>query len=264
MINIAIVTYNRVGLTQIALQSLAKFAPKGICDINVIDNGSTDSTPEYLKYAQSENNIKNVILLDNNIGVAKASNILWQLEGYDHYVKYDNDIMVTQGNWLSQMVELAEQIPNAGSVSYNFSPFPLENAEYMGKRFKKTEFGKGCGACVLIPNSTREKLGYWCEDYGVYGEEDRDYIYRINKIGLINVVPFDNTVVTHLQNYTDSKINSNTETDAFELEYRHIKDVCVADARKKQSDILKKYDENIYVKPSISLQDVEQYIYRGK
>ena len=40
------------------------------------------------------------------------------------------------------------------------------------------------GACYLIPKRAHEALGYWCEDYGLYGEEDHDHSVRLRLAAL--------------------------------------------------------------------------------
>jgi predicted O-linked N-acetylglucosamine transferase (SPINDLY family) len=54
------------------------------------------------------------------------------------------------------------------------------------------------GACFLIPKRTQEILGYWCEDYGLYGFEDVDYSFRVQLLGLLNAYMEDEDIGIHL------------------------------------------------------------------
>ena len=41
-------------------------------------------------------------------------------------------------------------------------------------------------------------IGYWCEDYGLYGQEDLDYGLRIQLAGLLNIYMDDNHTASHI------------------------------------------------------------------
>ena len=152
--------------------------------MTVVDNGSTDGTREYLQGLKKEGIITNLILLDENVGVAKASNLAWSQEPEaEYYMKFDNDIVIQKPNWLERMVEVIDASPDLAMVGYNFEPksYPIQIINGQQVRPKTGNLG---GACVLIPKRTEKKLGFWCEDYGLYGEEDADYGVRINLSGL--------------------------------------------------------------------------------
>ena len=79
------------------------------------------------------------MLLDENVGVAKASNLAWSLEPEAaYYLKLDNDIVVGEAGWLGNMVKVVDNIPEAGAVAYNFEPqsYPLVSFHGMKVRPK--------------------------------------------------------------------------------------------------------------------------------
>ncbi|MCU7495313.1 MAG: glycosyltransferase [Ignavibacteria bacterium] len=208
-VNICMITYNRLGYTKKSIESVLKYTSYPHV-ITVVDNGSEDGTREYLKGLKQRGIIKNLILLENNVGVARASNLAWLREpDAEYYLKLDNDIVLQKPGWLADMVTVAGSIPEAGAVAYNFEPvsYPIENINGMNIRTKRGILG---GACILIPRKTNKLLGYWCEDYGLYGEEDADYGFRVSVSGLLNIYMADENAGFHLPSGKAAAINPET------------------------------------------------------
>jgi len=197
-VNIGMVTFNRLEFTIKSIDALLCFTDYPYV-LTVIDNNSHDGTKDYLQNLKKKGIIKNLVLLDENAGIAKASNLAWSLEpDASFYLKLDNDIVIQKPGWLLPMVEVVNKLPNAGAVAYNFEPtsYPIQATN--GCRVRIKPQGNLGGACILIPRKTREKLGFWCEDYGLYGEEDYDYGIRIQLAGLQNIYMEDEEMGIHL------------------------------------------------------------------
>jgi glycosyltransferase involved in cell wall biosynthesis len=244
-VNISMVTYNRLEFTKEVIHSIADHTSYPYV-LTVVDNGSTDESREYLIETQKEGIIKNLVLLGNNVGVAKASNLAWHLEPLSaYYVKFDNDIVIRKKGWLSNMVSVIEGVPGLGAVAYNFEPisYPLSTASGMKIRIKRGTLG---GACILIPNRTREILGYWSEEYGLYGEEDLDYGFRILHAKMLNAYMEDEDIGEHLPagKAASIEIESMTASDGVEEwthgEYRKWKDA----RRRKNVSLLGRFNRN--------------------
>ncbi len=228
-VNICMVTFNRLEFTKAAIASILQFT----CFphvLTVVDNGSTDGTVEYLEAMKQEGIITNLILLNENVGVAKASNLAWSQEPEaEFYMKFDNDIVIQKPNWLDRMVEVLDAIPELAMVGYNFEPksYPLETIHGQQVRPKQGNLG---GACVLIPKRTEKQLGFWCEDYGLYGEEDADYGARTNLAGLKHAYMEDEEIGVHLPAGRAASIDPTTSIaeDGIEehqySDYRRFKD----------------------------------------
>ena len=223
------VTFNRLEFTKSSITSILQFT----CFphvLTVVDNGSTDGTVDYLQAMKKEGIITNLILLKENVGVAKASNLAWSQEPEaEYYMKFDNDIVIQKPNWLERMVEVIDASPDLAMVGYNFEPksYPIETINGQQVRPKIGNLG---GACVLIPKRTEHQLGYWCEDYGVYGEEDADYGARITLAGLRNAYMEDEKIGIHLPagraahiEETNFKASDGIEEHQYR-EYREFKD----------------------------------------
>ena len=229
-VNIGIVTFNRLEFTQQAIASIVKYTSYPYV-ITVVDNGSNDGTQEYLNELKEVGVVKNVILLESNIGVAKASNLAWERESKSlYYLKYDNDIVIQKNNWLSDLVSVIDALPEIGVIGYNFEQqsYPLRVINDCKLRVK--EKGNIGGACFLIPKRTHDLLGCWCEEYGLYGFEDCDYSFRVQLSGLINAYMEDENIGIHLPAGKAPVVNGTTWETSDGIEefkyqtYRNFKD----------------------------------------
>ena len=197
-VNIGIVTFNRLEFTKQAVASIIKYTSFPYV-ITIVDNGSHDGTKEYLQEVKEEGIIKNLVLLDKNIGVAKASNLAWiQEEKALYYLKYDNDIVIQKNNWLSNLISVIDATPEIGVIGYNFEPISYSLKMIRDQKIRVKEEGNIGGACFLIPKRTQDILGYWCEDYGLYGFEDVDYSFRVKLAKLLNAYMEDEEIGIHL------------------------------------------------------------------
>lgn len=220
-VNISIVTFNRLEYTKKCIESVLTCADYPHV-ITVVDNFSQDGTREFLNDLKSKGSIKNLVLLDENIGVAKASNIAWLSEPSSaYYLKLDNDIAIQKSPWLTQMVETIEAVPVLGAVAYCFEKksYPLQTINNRRIRLKHGNLG---GACILIPKRTEKLLGYWCEDYGLYGQEDLDYGIRIQLTGLLNAYMEDEQTVSNMDS-ADNKEYTQWKNDQFEKNDNYMK-----------------------------------------
>lgn len=247
--NFCMVTYNRLDFTKKALSSIL-MNTRYPHVITVIDNNSTDGTREYLQSLKNSGVIKNLVLLDDNIGFAKASNIAWMLEpDAAYYVRCDNDMVVQKPNWLIDMVAIAEKIPSIAVLGYNVEPksYPIKDIQGIRFRVKKGNIG---GGCVFVSKQAHNKLGFWCEDYGLYGEEDFDYGFRAILSKMLNIYMEDEDAFFHLPAGKAAAINSqNMEaTDGLEevedKKYRLWKDEQRRMALQKRAENIQFYQEN--------------------
>jgi|GEM_PF-1320781 GT2 family glycosyltransferase len=202
-VNICIVTFNRLEYTIKCIESVLSYTDYPHV-VSVVDNFSQDGTREYLNDLKSKGLIKNLVLLDENIGVAKASNIVWLLEPSSaYYLKLDNDMVFLKSPWLGPMLETLNSTPATGAVAYK-----TENIAYptqlINGRNLRVKHGNLGGACILIPKYTEKLIGYWCEDYGLYGQEDLDYGIRIQLTGLLNIYMEDDQTAIHVDSGSDS------------------------------------------------------------
>lgn len=196
-VNICMVTFNRLEFTKQAINSIVVHT-KHPHVLTVVDNNSSDGTQQYLSELRDKGVIKNLILSDQNNGVAKGSNMAWCCEpDAPYYLKFDNDMVVQKDNWLAPMLDIIDAIPFLGALGYNVEPisYPLTEIDGMCLRLKSNNIG---GACFLIPKRTERLLGQWSEGYSLSGEEDVDYCERVRLIGLVHAYMEDQEMMFHL------------------------------------------------------------------
>lgn len=201
LVNICIATFNRLPYTKQCIPNIRKTASKTIpYMITVVDNNSTDGTQEHLLTLQEHGLIDNLILLNENIGVAKAQNLGWKLsEDVQFYGKVDNDVLFEKEGWLDALINTLNKTEKIGALGYqckedsaNYHIVIDKNVRY---RVKNGNIG---GACFFVPKRIKDRLGFWNEAYGKYGEEDADYGERVKCAGYRNAYMVDTNVMVHL------------------------------------------------------------------
>lgn len=197
-VNITIVTCGRLALTAKTIDSLAKNTDWPH-KVTVVDNASTDGTADFLRTARNEGTIHEYIQLERNMGVAVAANLGWAAMDAPYYLKLDNDIELLHKNWLPALVNLASENPILGVAALPVLPVPHENLTKLPSGHEIIQKPHVGGACALIRRDVHEKLGFWCEDYGTYGEEDADYGNRAQLAGYANGYLPDFNLARHLE-----------------------------------------------------------------
>lgn len=145
-VNIGMITYNRLDFTKLCLEAFERTVDYPH-RLTVIDNNSQDGTVEFLRKLQAQGVIHNLILLNENVGVAKASNLAWAMEpDAPYYMKLDNDIVFQKMGWLSRLVEVIERVPQIGAAGYNFEPVSYPLYELNGCQVRIKEPGNLGGA----------------------------------------------------------------------------------------------------------------------
>ncbi|MDR2605271.1 MAG: glycosyltransferase [Desulfovibrio sp.] len=198
-INITVVTHNRLDLTKICLQSLLE-KTKGQYYLTIIDNASNDGTKEYINTLSNLYSNINIFYLQTNMGVAVVANLGWASFDADYYIKLDNDIEICDNTWLEQLVSIVEHNKNIAMAGYLLLNWKCKK-EYItlqsGNYFISSDLCNG--GCVIIPRHIHENLGFWIEDHGKYGYEDKNYSDRAVAAGyLIGYIPADMLPVRHL------------------------------------------------------------------
>lgn len=195
-VNITMVTYNRIEFTRRSIDSIVETAGHPYA-LTVVDNASQDGTVDLLRDLHARGIIHHLILNAENRGVAFAANQGWVAGGKTHYMKIDNDIVFTKMGWLAPIVEACDALPDVGAIAYNFetTSYPVQVGNGQRVRPKKGNVG---GCCVMIPEHVHRLVGYWCEDYRPYSEEDFDMYVRLRQLRLRSYYMDDEDVGLHL------------------------------------------------------------------
>ncbi len=197
--SLIILTYNNLPLTQQCLDSIIDYTIYPNFEIVVVDNCSSDNTPQYLQeFCKQHSNIR-IILNDSNHGFSAGMNQGIQSSDGDYVVLMNNDVVVTPG-WLGRLVRHLEADHEIGMIG------PVTNATGNEARIETNyrnmdemrEFAEKythqhlrdvyplrelAMFCVAIRRSLINQLGPLDERFSVGMFEDDDYAMRVRKEG---------------------------------------------------------------------------------
>jgi hypothetical protein len=195
LVSVIIVNWNGGNVFRDCLLSLSKINYPN-WELIVVDNGSTDSSLDYLK---TPNLPKSKIILNKkNVGFAKANNQGYEESLGEYILLLNNDTQV-QSNLIAKLLERLQNDPEIGVIQPKIyimdNPDYLDNAgsfmtqigflEHWGFEKKDSEeFSKeriifsAKGACMLIKRSVIEKVGLFDPDFVSYFEES-DFCWRV-------------------------------------------------------------------------------------
>ncbi len=198
LVSIVIPTLNNLDLTRQCLETIRKTTGIVSYEIIVVDNASTDGTPEYLRQEQSEGRLR-TILNEENLGFGKASNQGARAAAGKYIVFLNNDT-IPQPNWLGEMVRLAESDENIGIVGSKLL-FPDGTIQHAGVVVSVNKLPyhiyRGCSgdlpaankqrdyqivtaACMLINKELFFEVGGFDERY-INGCEDIDLCLKVGQ-----------------------------------------------------------------------------------
>lgn len=171
-------------------------------DVILVDNGSTDSSVEFVK--RNYPKVK-IIRLDKNYGFAKGNNIGIEEALKDTNVKYiallNNDTRVDK-NWLSELVKVAESDEKVGMCAPKIlrmdNPIIIDSTGAVfkwgsicdrgrgkvdkGQYDKKLSIVGAGGGSGLFKREMLEEIGLFDDDFFAY-YEDSELIWRAYKEG---------------------------------------------------------------------------------
>lgn len=109
---VIILNWNGRKLLEKYLPAVTATTDSGIADIIVADNGSTDSSAEFVREHFSE--VK-TLAFDSNHGFAGGYNLALKMTGYRYTVLLNSDVEPRQG-WLGPLYEFMEANPGVAAV----------------------------------------------------------------------------------------------------------------------------------------------------
>ncbi len=234
-ISIIILTWNGLDFTRLCLTSLREKTPaEDNYRVIVVDNGSTDGTIAYLESLPWITLIRN----DRNLGFVKGNNIgIGASDPASDLVLLNNDMIITQPDWLKQVRRLAESDPDIGIIGVRlldgkgtflhagtFMPLATFWGQHIGNnekninQFNQTrEVESVVAACMYIRRELVEKIGMLDEAFFSYFE-DTDFCLRARKAGF-KVVCAGGPLLVHFEN-TSTKVNKVDFSDMFKKSQR--------------------------------------------
>jgi len=206
--SIIVLCYNSLEeTTRPCLESIVKNTPAGEYELIIVDNASSDGTPEYLKeFARQHTNVK-IQLNDVNKGYAGGNNDGIALANGEYIILLNNDTLVPTG-WLDKLLFLFHNHPKIGLIGpvtnsagneqrieldrLNEKNYEAISGEYIKRQsgvwFETEKLGF---FCVAIRRSVVEKIGVLDEKFGIGMFEDDDYCIRAKKAGFTLAVAED-------------------------------------------------------------------------
>ena len=196
-VSVIIPVYNQMQLTRECLEALSNDTPRASYEVIVVDNHSTDETPQLLEAIEGD--IK-VLREPINRGFAAACNRGARLADGKYLLFLNNDT-VPQPGWLDAMTDCANTRENIGSVGAKMV-YPNGKTQHAGIVFneEKTPFNlfqsfpsdhpavneerrmqAVSAACMLVPSTVFNEVGGFDEDY-VNGFEDVDFCMRLAQL----------------------------------------------------------------------------------
>lgn len=100
--SIIVVSYNNLALTKLCLASVLRHTAGQAYELIVVDNASTDETPEFLRQLAARNVSVRLFLQAENLGFARANNLALAQAHGEVLVLLNNDAIVTPG-WLPRL-----------------------------------------------------------------------------------------------------------------------------------------------------------------
>jgi GT2 family glycosyltransferase len=214
-ISIIIPTWNTAKITQKCVETINKFIPSA--EIIVVDNGSVDGTIDNLKKLNIPNT--KYLILDTNLGFAKANNIGLKSATSDFVVFMNSDIQLLD-NSLLKMVDYLKNHKEIGIIGPKFlnpdlspqaSVFPPQTclnafkefwlgqneaySKYIPNYTSPTKVSYISGGCLAVNKNFFKLIGKWNEKYFFY-YEDMDLCRQVFKADK-NIIFYPNCQIIH-------------------------------------------------------------------
>jgi O-antigen biosynthesis protein len=221
-VSIVITTWNNREKLKLCLRSIERAAMDTHSEVIVVDNNSSDGTLEMI-----ENEFSYVILIDNkeNISAAQATNEGISVAKGKYIIHLDDDIEVTDDEWIHYLIKIAESDKTIGIVGCKLI-YPSGKIQHAGAYIGPTKmghYGEGavdngeydvirevdyvCGAVFLMKRSLIKDIGMWDEDFFPVYVDETEFCLRAKARGY-RVIYSPSPVVIHHQGSVTNRSGS--------------------------------------------------------
>ncbi|WP_404616337.1 glycosyltransferase [Rhodanobacter hydrolyticus] len=230
-VSVIVVTYNNLDLTKACLSSLEQYSDYTNLEVIVVDNASSDGTPDYLAAWAAAGKDRRLILNLDNRGFAAANNQGLAVADGDYLVLLNNDTHVTPG-WIATLVAHLGRTKGLGmigpvtnnigneariEISYDDMDGMLHAAADYTTRHAGllTPLRTAAFFCVMVPRAVYEKVGPLDEAFGIGFFEDDDYCRRVEQAGW-GIACADDVFVHHHLSASFNKLKLEQRQTLFE------------------------------------------------
>ena len=229
--SIVVLAYNGCDdLTRPCIESLLENTQPGSFELILVDNASSDATPDYFRRLASLYPFVRLCLNDTNKGYAGGNNDGIRLAQGRYIVLLNNDTLVPRG-WLERLIRLFEEQSKVGLVG------PVTNSAGNEQRIdlpslNEKNYEEVAGAyidrqqgvwfnteklgffCVAMRREVPEKIGILDERFGIGMFEDDDYCFRAKKAGY-QLAVVEDCFVYHKGSVSFKKLSTSAYVEIF-------------------------------------------------
>jgi GT2 family glycosyltransferase len=197
--SIIIVTYNNLALNKLCLESILRNTEHPNYEVIVVDNNSSDATPDYLRALEARHSHLRVILNADNYGFARATNQGVARSTGEDLVFLNNDTVVPSG-WLSRLLKHLDDpqvgmvgpvtnfVGNEAKIAVDYQTWAEMESFAEGYVWahdgQVADIGMLAMFCVALRRKTYAAIGPLDEQFGIGMFEDDDYTQRLKAAGL--------------------------------------------------------------------------------
>lgn len=230
-VSVIVLTYNNLDLTKACLHSIEKHSHYYNMELILVDNASSDDTPQYLtEYAKLHNNVI-VCLNQDNLGFSAGNNVGLKIATGDYIVILNNDTYVTDG-WLHGLIRglrrnpklglvgpVTNNIGNEAKININYSN--MDEMVIASRAWTRSHVGQTYPAraaaffCVMFSRVVYEKVGLMEEAFGIGFFEDDDYCNRVREANY-EVAIVEDVFVHHHLSASFNKLKAEKKQELFE------------------------------------------------
>lgn len=239
LVSILIVTYNSAEFVVPCMDAIRDCTAYPAWEAIVVDNGSSDETPELLrKYAAADRRIQ-IECLAKNTGFAAGNNRAARKARGEYLILLNIDTMVTSG-WIERMLRHIRRDPSIGIICpvTNFAGNEIKiNFDYSGAgqmqdfalQVAREQQGRVLDIdvaplyCALIPRKVWNEAGELDEGFGLGMYEDDDFCMRVREAGY-RVTAAEDCFVHHFGQGSFSKLPSAEYQTIFDSNRKRFED----------------------------------------